>query len=121
MADTPHQPQSPTDVAAALAEAWSAWVKASTTAMTNSAAANPLIQQLTTAISGYAGAVSAPVREFSRQQRELADSMEEWAGLQHRLADHVQTWAEQQRQLADTLDTMLAPLSAFKPRPSDTG
>ena len=115
MTDAADRPQSPTNVADAVAQAWTTWVQASTAAMSGSTAAARPFQELTAALRGYTGAMSAPIRDFARQQRELAESMEEWARLQHQLADHVQAWAQQQRQLADGLDAMLAPLTAFTP------
>jgi methyl-accepting chemotaxis protein len=122
MTDTPQSPPSPAEVARTFADAWNTWLRASTAAstaaMTGSAATADPFAQLNSAFSGYAGAVSEPLRELADQQRELAESMEEWARLQRALAEHVQTWAQQQRKLADSLDLMVAPLSAFT-RPPD--
>jgi hypothetical protein len=114
MAEPPHESQSPSPPpgdANPFVDVWSAWFR-------SAAGAVPVddpLEQLAKALSGYAGAVSAPLRDLAAQQHELAESMEEWARLQQALAEQVLRWAQQQRKLASTLTAVLAPLEAFDP------
>jgi hypothetical protein len=117
MTDTPRQPQSAADVAGMFADAWGMWLRATAGDVPASMKAQQPFEQFTSAVRGYAGAVSGPLRDLVSQQRELADSMAKWAQLQRDLADQVETWAEHQRKLADTLETMLIPLAGFTTDP----
>jgi hypothetical protein len=116
MTQQPQPPWPGGDLARELTEAWSSWVKASAGAAGGSARppGDPLAQ-LATMFAGYAGSISAPLRELAGQHRELAESMARWAVLQRELAEQVEAWAEHQRTLADTLEATLAPFAAWLP------